>query len=122
MEDKSLIIKFLVQIAESLTKTNLDLLKLKAISKSADAVSSIVQKIVVFTAVIVLITLLNIGFALWIGELVGKLYIGFFIVAAFYVLVVLALHYIPGIIKSPVNNALIFKMLNNNKEDEKEHS
>ncbi len=121
MEDKSLIIKFLVQIAESLTKTNLDLLKLKAISKSADAVSSIVQKIIVFTAVIVLITLLNIGLALWIGELVGKLYFGFFIVAAFYVLVVLVLHYIPGIVKSPVNNALILKLLNN-KKDEKELS
>ena len=56
--------------------------------------------------------------ALWIGELVGKLYFGFFIVAAFYVLVALLLHYLPGLIKSPVNDAIILKMLNN-KEDEK---
>ena len=121
MEDKSMILKFLAQIAESLTKTNLDLLKLKAIDKTADTASSIVQKYVVFTAVTIMITLLNIGLALWIGDMLGKIYLGFFILTAFYVLVVLILYYIPSIIQTPVNNAIISKFLNTT-EDEQEHT
>lgn len=119
MEDKSMLLKDLIRIAESFAKTNLDLFKLNAISKSADTGSSIILKLFVFTAVIITIILLNIGIALWIGELVGKLYYGFFIVAAFYVLVSLILHFIPSLIKPSVNNYLILKMLNN-KKDEKE--
>lgn len=120
MEDKSMILKFLAQIAESLTKTNLDLLKLKAIAKTADTASSIVQKYVVFTAVTIMITLLNVGLALWIGDMLGKIYLGFFILAAFYVLVVLILYYIPSIIQAPVNNAIILKLLNTKEDEEGE--
>lgn len=119
MEDKSMLLKYLILIAESLTQTNFDLFKLKTISKSADAFSSIIQKTIVFTAVLIMIISLNVGLALWIGELLGTLYLGFFAVAAFYVLVVLILHFVPSLIKSPMNNYLISKMLNN-KKDEKE--
>ncbi len=119
MEDKSSLIKDLIQIAEIYAKTNLDLFKLKAISKSADVISTIIVKIIIFIVISLMAVLLNIGLALWIGELLGKLYFGFFILAAFYVLVALLLHYIPNMIKSPVKNALIVKMLNT-KKDEKE--
>lgn len=117
MEQKATLIESLFEKAEAYVKTNLDLFKLKAINKSADVASSIISKLVLFIAVLLIIISLNIGFALWIGELVGKSYYGFFIVAAFYVVVALVLHFIPGLIKAPVNDSIILKMLNNQKNE-----
>lgn len=121
MEDKSTLIKHLIEIGESYTKTNYDLFKLKAISKSADAVSTLYFKLIFYIVMVLMMILINIGLSLWIGELVGKLYFGFFIVAAFYVIVALILNYIPSLIKAPMQDSLITKMLNKTK-DEKELS
>lgn len=119
MEEKPTLIESLFEKSEDYLKTNLDLFKLKAIDKSADEVSTIVSKLILSIVILLIIISLNTGLALWIGELVGKLYYGFFIVAAFYVLVALLLHFVPSLIKSPVNDSIILKMLKTNK-DEKE--
>ena len=117
MEEKPTLIESLFEKSEAYAKTNLDLFKLKAIDKSADLVSTVLSKLVFYIVVLLIIFSLNTGLAIWIGELLGKLYYGFFIVAAFYVLVALLLHFVPGIIKSPVNNSIILKMLNNKKDE-----
>ena len=119
MEEKATLIESLFEKAEAYAKINLDLFKLKAINNSADVVSTIVSKLAVIIAVLLIILLASIGLSIWIGVLVGNSYYGFFIVAAFYVLVALILHYVPGLVKSPVNNSIILKMLNKEK-DEKE--
>ena len=119
MEHKATLIESLFEKAEAYAKTNLDLFKLKTIDKSADVVSTVLSKLVFFIVVLFIIVSINIGLALWIGELTGKSYYGFFIVAAFYVLVALVLHFMPGLIKSPVNDSIILKMLKP-KKDEKE--
>jgi len=115
MEEKATLIESLFEKAEAYAKTNLDLFKLSAIDKSADVVSTIVSKLAVVIAVLLIILLSSIGLSIWIGELLGNSYYGFFIVAGFYVLVALILHYIPGIVKSPVNDSIILKMLNSKK-------
>ena len=119
MEEKSTLIESLFEKSEAYAKTNLDLFKLKAIDNTADVVSTILSKLIFYIAVLLIILSLNTGIALWIGELLGKLYYGFFIVAIFYVLVALLLHFMSGLIKSPVNNSIILKMLKT-KKDEKE--
>jgi len=119
MEDKATLIESLVEKAEAYVKTNLGLFKLSAIDKSADIISTIVSKFAVVIAVLLIILLSSIGLSIWLGELIGNSSYGFFIVAGFYVLVALILHYMPGIVKSPVNNSIILKMLNT-KKDEKE--
>ena len=117
MEEKASLIESLFEKSEAYAKTNFDLFKLKAIDKSADVVSTVLSKLVFYVVVLLIIFSLNTGLALWIGDLVGKLFYGFFIVAAFYVLVALLLHFVPGIIKSPVNNSIILKMLNTKKDE-----
>ncbi len=119
MEEKATLIESLFEKLETYLKTNLDLFKLKAIDKSADAVSTVLSKLVFFVVVLFIAVSINIGLALWIGEMLGKLYFGFFIVAAFYVLVALVLHFLPGLIKAPVNDSIILKMLKT-KKNEKE--
>jgi len=119
MEEKATVIESLFEKAEAYAKTNLDLFRLKAIDKSADVISSIVAKLAIIIVVLLIILLVNIGLALLIGELVGKSYYGFFIVAAFYVLVALILYYNSAVIlKAPVNDSIILQMIKE-KNDEK---
>lgn len=119
MEEKATMIESLFEKAESYVQTNIDLFKLKAIDKSADVISSIVEKLAIIIVVLLIVLMVNIGLALWIGELVGKLYYGFFIVAAFYVLVAFILYFKSSvIIKAPINDSIILQMIKD-KNDEK---
>ncbi|MEO6733810.1 MAG: phage holin family protein [Ferruginibacter sp.] len=94
-------------------ETRLDLLKLQAVSKSSDVTSSIVSRVAILLVLIFTIFLLNMGLAYWIGEVLGKVYLGFFIVAGFYGLLALLLHiFRDAWLKEPVSTMIIKKMLN----------
>jgi hypothetical protein len=80
-EDKSSSIETLIERLKSYIETTIDLLKLKAIDKSMGFVSVLLSFLVVFVALSIFYILLNIGLALLIGELLGKSYYGFFIMA-----------------------------------------
>jgi len=54
----------------------------------------------------------NIGIALWLGELLGKSYYGFFIVAAFYLIAAIVLHFfLLRWIKKPMSDLIISQAL-----------
>jgi len=93
MEDNAKLIETLFEKATDYGKTSFELVKLKAIDKTSDIVSSVIPH----SAVIVLLTLfmlfLNLGIAFWLGEILGKIFFGFFIVAGFYILVGIVLHF-----------------------------
>lgn len=59
-------------------KNRFDLWKLKAIDKTASAVSSIVEKIIIFFIAIIFFILINIALALLIGYWLGNGFYGFF--------------------------------------------
>jgi hypothetical protein len=66
--------------------------------------------VVIFAVLFFLI--LNIGVALWLGDLLGKSYYGFFAVSGFYA--VLALFFFifrDQMIKKPLNNSIINQVL-----------
>jgi len=93
MEDNAKMIETLFEKATDYGKTSFELAKLKAIDKTSDIVSSVIPH----SAVIVLLTLfmlfLNLGIAFWLGEIIGQIFFGFFIVAGFYILAGLVLHF-----------------------------
>ena len=94
-------------------ETRIDLLKLKAINKSSEVTSSIISRVAILIFMFFAIFILNIGLALWIGDLLGKMYLGFFVVAGFYILVAILLHlFKDSWIKGPVSTMIIKKMLN----------
>jgi len=112
MEEQATPIESLFEKAETYAKINLDLFKLKAIDKSADVVSTLVAKLAIIIVVLLIVLLLNIGLSLWIGELVGKSYYGFFIVAGFYVLSAFILYYKRDVLlKAPINDSIILQMI-----------
>jgi hypothetical protein len=98
--------------AEDFTKTTLELLKLKAIDSSADFVSFLVVKLVLFSFICLFIIIANIGVALWIGDLLGKSYYGFFLLAACYALILSLLpSYLYQWVKVPISNFIIAQLL-----------
>lgn len=113
MEDHSTLIGSLFEKTEHYTKTSVELYKLKAIDKSADVISTLVARLAVIVFITLFVLILNIGVALWIGELLGKSYYGFFVVAGFYALIGILLYgFRNKWIKSPLRNSIINQALN----------
>ena len=112
MEDKAMSLEVLLERAEEFSKTSIKLIKLKAIDKTAELISSLISWMVVITVVALFFMILNIGIALWIGELLGKSYYGFFIIAAFYAIVGIMFQLFSiQWIKKPISNSIVSQML-----------
>jgi len=78
------LIEELLERATDYVKKSFELLKLKALDKTSDVISSFIPNVVVIFLVASFMLFLNIGLAFWLGEMLGKTYYGFFVVAAFY--------------------------------------
>ena len=105
-------IEALLEQMEAYAKTNYELAKLKSLDKATEVSTSFISRMSVVVTVTLCLLILNIGIALLIGELLGKMYFGFFVVSGFYLLASIALHYfLHKWIKSPISNALIIQAL-----------
>jgi hypothetical protein len=93
MEENSNLLETLFERASEYGKTSIDLVKLKALDKTTEIVSSVIPLSVVILLVASSMLFLNLGLAFWLGEVLGKIYYGFFIVAAFYVLAGIFIHF-----------------------------
>lgn len=115
MENNATTIEMLFEKAENYTKTTVELARLNVVDKTADVVSSLISRIAVSIVFAMFAFLVNIGLSLWIGELVGKIYYGFFIVSSFYLLIAIILYIFKNEwIKMPISNFMIVKMLKKN--------
>ncbi|MEP7145156.1 MAG: hypothetical protein ABI707_19880 [Ferruginibacter sp.] len=113
MENQPHTMGALFENAGDYLETRLDLLKLKAISKTSDAASSIVSGLTILLIISFALVMLNIGLSIWVGELLGKTYLGFFAVAGFYILIAFVLHlFRHSWLKGPMSSMIIKKMLN----------
>jgi len=86
MEDKAKLLESLLVNATDYGRSSFELVKLKALDKTTDIVASCIP---VSAALIIISTFMlffSAGLAFWLGELLGKIYLGFFIVAAFYLI------------------------------------
>jgi len=112
MEYKENLIESLIEKGEQYGKTTLELIKLKTIDKSADVASTLVSWVIVIVLIVLFFFIINIGLALWIGELLGKSYYGFFVIAGFYALLSIIFGlFREKLIKKPVNNSIISQVL-----------
>jgi hypothetical protein len=97
---------------ENLVTTQQEIIKLKAYSKSADLATFLIMKIIMFVVVGLFVLFLNIGISIWLGDILGKTYYGFFILAGFYAL---AAFFIKSIlylnIEYKIKNYFLFKIL-----------
>lgn len=119
MEKNASPITKLIQRAEDYAKTTITLYKLTTVQKSADIISGVVSKLLLLLVIVFFLLMLSIGTSLWIGDLLGKAYYGFFIVTAFYLFVFAALYIFRlQLIKIPARNAVVVEMLKKGSDEE----
>lgn len=112
MDEQSGLIETLIEKGEQYGKTTIELLKLKTLDKSADVVSNLVSWMIVVVFAVLFFLILNIGLALWLGELSGKTYYGFFAVSGFYALLAIVFTlFRKQWIKKPLQNSIITQVL-----------
>jgi hypothetical protein len=102
----------LLESAEDYGKTSFELLKLKALDKTSGMASSIAINISVILIISMFILMGTIGVALWLGEIIGNLWYGFFAVAGFYgILAVVLYFFIYKWFKKVISNFIIKHVL-----------
>ena len=109
--EKDGVIDTLFEKTKDYVETRADLFKLKAIKKTAEVGSSVVSLIVVAVVFTTFFLFLNVALGLWLGDLTGRNYIGFFIIAAFYLIVGIIIYLNKQkIISSPITDSIIKNM------------
>jgi hypothetical protein len=113
MEDKTNFIESLFDKVTDYGKTSYELVKLKAIDKASDVVSTIIPHSIILVIGGCFMLFLNLGIAFWLGEILEKVYYGFLVVAAFYCFLAIVLQlFMHKWIKKCVQNYFIKKVLN----------
>lgn len=98
--------------AEQYIKTNTELYTLKITGKIAEVVSTLIAHLVVGLFGFVVLFLLTMGLALWISDIMGNNFIGFFIMAAVLGVLTLLSHRLGyTMIRKPMMNSIITQIL-----------
>lgn len=112
MESKTNLIEPLLERIQEYGQTSLALLKLQAIEKTAQVSSSLFSRSLLIVFLVLFSLTLNIGIALWLGDILGRNYFGFFLVASFYGLTAAVLFIIHPWIRERVSHSVITQMRN----------
>lgn len=75
----------LLEKAIEYLKTTMELLKLKSVDKISEWVSTALPMTFLLGILLFALFFLHVGLAIWIGKLVGDLFLGFLAIGAFYV-------------------------------------
>ena len=112
MEDTSKIIETLYEKATEFGKAGYELGKLKVVDKTSDVVSSFIPHSLVFILAASFLIFLNLGIAIWLGEILGRIFYGFFVVAGFYGLAGIFVHFfMHKRLKTLIGNNIIKSLL-----------
>jgi hypothetical protein len=94
MDEKENVLTSLLDSVEEYSKTSFELFKLKRLDKASDLASTAISRIAAIFAYILFLLMASIGAAFWLGALMGKVWYGFFAVAAFYGLLGLIVYFV----------------------------
>lgn len=112
-QEKPGLVESLVEKTEAYCRTNLELMKLKSVDKTAGVLSSAVSRLVAFLLIFMFLAMAGIGASLWLGEVMGKTYYGFLCVSGIYAVAGVLLYIFKNNwIRKSVNDALIAEALN----------
>ncbi|WP_423126441.1 phage holin family protein [Gaoshiqia sp. Z1-71] len=111
MDDNVKLIESLLESTFKYGAAEIELIKLKTLNKTSDVVSSLIPHTVVFFILVLFLLFLNLGLAFWLGDIIGNNFCGFFVIAAFYAIVGLVMHFfMHKWIKRKICNYLVKQM------------
>ncbi len=111
MEDKKELVEALFERIKEYLNTSIEIIKLKSVEKAAEIFSTLAVKLSILAIASIFMLFLNIGIAFWLGEILGKVYYGFLIVAAFYLAVTLIILLLSKKIKKSIADSIITNAL-----------
>lgn len=112
MQANTDLIEPLLERCKDYGKTSLELIKLSSIDKSANVLSALISRLFFILTLTISLIALNIAIALWLGDLIGKNYDGFLIVAGFYAIAGVVLYFMQPSIKTRMNDWIIRLLIN----------
>ena len=123
MEEKKTPVEVLLERGQAYIKTSVQLFKFKTTDKVAEIMSNLASGLIILILITLLFINLNIGIALLIGDLLGRIWLGFLILSGFYAVVgIIFFLFRNSWIKKPVSNAVIKQLLMEEELDEDEFS
>lgn len=123
MEEKTTPVEVLLERAQAYTKTSIKLFKFKATDRLAGVLSNLASQVIIIAVFVLFFVNLNIGVALLVGELIGKTWLGFILIAAFYALLGLLIFlFRDHLIKKPVSNSIINQLLDDEIDNDQKMS
>lgn len=93
IDENQNVLSSLLDSIEEYGKTNFELTKLKGLDKASDMAATLISRIAAIIAYLTFIMMANVGLAFWLGSVLGRIWYGFFVMAAFYGLVGLFIHF-----------------------------
>lgn len=93
MEDNAKLIESLLERATEYGKTSFELAKLKTLDKATDIVSTLIPHSIVLILIATFMLFINLGLSIWLGEILGNIFYGFLVIAAFYGITGMIIHF-----------------------------
>lgn len=112
MEAKTNLLEPLLEKAEAYTTTTLELIQLKTLDKTTGVAAAMLSRSLFTLLLSFFVFTINIAIALWLGDVLGKVYYGFLVVAACYAFAAIIILVIHPLIKKSINNAIIKQLFN----------
>jgi hypothetical protein len=93
MKENPTSIDTLFERVTQFTLTYIELVKLKSINKISQLASTLFPDVVVLSLLFIFLLFANLGLAFLLGDLFGKVYLGFLLVAGFYLILGCVSHF-----------------------------
>ena len=111
MDDNVKLIETLLENTLRYGLVEVELIKLKTLNKTSDVISSLIPLVIVLIILILFLLFFSFGLAFWLGEILENNFYGFFVIAAFYALIALVMHFfMHQWIKKKIGNYLVKQM------------
>lgn len=108
MKETHKLLEELVAKAEQYGESSVELVKLKSARHIANAAGEFTTHLSVWVALVLAVLMFSVGASIWLGEELGHYYLGFMIVAGFYLLLALAIKlFKSGLVQRPIQNCVI---------------
>ena len=111
MRERDNFIEPLLEQAEQYSRTSIELFKLRTVDKTAGSGAILFSRFLLILTLSVFAVTINIAVALWLGNILGRNYYGFLVVAVCYAILSVILAILHPVIKSRVKNSIITQLL-----------
>lgn len=102
----------ILEEVESFVKTNTELYKLQFTDRLSDIITSLVVNLIFLLFGFMFVLLLSFALAIWLGEILGKPYLGFVLTAGLFAFLVMLVYlFRESLIQKPVMQSILSKIL-----------